>query len=115
MADLTTNIIPDANNKISCDILSEIAEDRVNKLKAINVYSADNPYGATHVNALQATGAQDDPLNCKGKGTGNFMDTSNGGSFCDINGHPTVPGSGRNAAFNRNKFNPSNQYEACFE
>jgi hypothetical protein len=69
-------------------------------LLAINGYdnaSDSNNYSATHTKALSD---QSTPI--KGKGTGVFLDTYNGGGDLDINGNPTYGGSGRLAAFANN-------------
>jgi hypothetical protein len=86
--------------------LEQAAIDRRNALIPLNGYnnaSASNEYSATHPNSLS------DGDN-KGKGTGVFMDSYNGGDDIDINGNPNYAGSGRlqNQAFNQ--YNESKGY-----
>ncbi len=83
-------------------------------LIAINAYdnaSDANNYSATHTKALS-----DQTTPIKGKGTGVFLDTYNGGGDLDINGNPTYGGSGRLAAFANNGstwgYTPSTNYTA---
>jgi hypothetical protein len=83
-----------------------------NTLIAINGYDnvADaNNYNATHTKALS-----DQQTPVKGKGTGLFLDTYNGGGTYDINGNATYAGSGRLAAFANNTstwgYGPSSYY-----
>jgi hypothetical protein len=68
-----------------------------------------NNYTATHTKALS-----DSETPVKGKGTGIFLDTFNGGGDLDINGNPTYGGSGRLAAFANNTstwgFGPTSPY-----
>jgi hypothetical protein len=69
-------------------------------LIAINNYDnvADaNNYTATHTKALSDTQT---PV--KGKGTGVYLDTYNGGGSIDVYGNPTYGGSGRLAAYANN-------------
>ena len=47
----------------------------------------------------------------KGKGTGIHLDTYNGGGDFDINGNPSIVGSGRIQNLVINKFNAENSYE----
>lgn len=80
--------------------LEEAAILRRDALMAINSYdnvTDANNYSATHTKALSD---QLTPL--KGKGTGIFLDTYNGGGDIDINGNPTYGGSGRIAAYANN-------------
>ena len=75
---------------------------------AFNTYNnADdsNNYSATHSRALSDNAT---PVN--GKGTGIFLDTSNGGGSQDINGAPDAAGSGRLQNVAVNAFNEANQY-----
>lgn len=114
MADLTPIINTDVRAD-DCKTATEIAKLQRAKMMSQNVYNASNPYSPTHVNALQKSGAQDDPMNRKGKGTGQWMDTTNGGSHYDIHGHPLVPNSGRNALLASNKYNPNNIFKPCVD
>jgi hypothetical protein len=80
--------------------LEEAAIATRNALLAINGYdnaSGDNNYSVTHTKAIS-----DNSTPIKGKGTGIFLDTYNGGGDLDINGNPTYGGSGRLAAFANN-------------
>ena len=84
-----------------------------NTLIAINSYdNVDdaNNYTATHTKALS-----DEQTPVKGKGTGVFLDTYNGGGSIDIYGNPTYGGSGRIAAFANNLstwgYGPSAYYQ----
>lgn len=99
----------------TCSRLEEIAKATREDLLIKNIYQDQSglKYDQTHRNATQAMGGVDDPNNFKGKGTGGSFDTSNGGSIVDINGLPSVIGSGRNAIFSVNQYNPDNKYD-CF-
>jgi hypothetical protein len=71
-----------------------------NTLIAINGFNNEddaNNYSSTHTKALS-----DQLTPVKGKGTGIFLDTYNGGGDFDINGNPTYGGSGRLAAYANN-------------
>lgn len=103
------------SNETSCETTKKIAEENRNKSFSSNVYSPDNPYTGLHPNALQKNGSPDDPTNYKGKGTGNFLDTSNGGGYYDIYGHPKTPNSGRNALLASNRYSPTNQFKPCYD
>lgn len=96
--------------------LEQAAIDRRNMLIASNAYNSAtdaNKYSATHTKALSD---QETPV--KGKGTGVFLDTYNGGGDLDINGNPTNPGSGRKSAMANNgstwgyNNQPNNYYTA---
>ena len=63
-----------------------------------------NEYGAKHPNA-KADGDN------RGKGTGNFLDTYNGGSLSDELGATNEPGSGRIANIAKNKYSAEKPYE----
>jgi hypothetical protein len=99
----------------TCSRLEEIAKATRTDLLVKNIYQDQSglKYDQTHPNATQAMGAIDDPVNAKGKGTGGSFDTNNGGSSVDINGLPSVIGSGRNAIFSVNQYTPDNKYD-CF-
>lgn len=99
----------------SCSRLEEIAKSTRESLLVKNIYqdAANFQYGLTHPNATRQKGGIDDPLNIKGKGTGILFDTNNGGSDIDINGLPSVNGSGRNAIYSVNQYNPDKKYD-CF-
>lgn len=94
---------------MSCSKLIEIGQQARNEMLAKNRYSENNRYSAEHPDATQQTTASD-PDNRYGRGTGVKFDTQNGGNFYDINGRPEVYGSGRNAIYYVNKYNPDNQY-----
>ena len=70
-----------------------------------------NNYTATHTKALS-----DRETPVKGKGTGVYLDTYNGGGDMDINGNPVYAGSGRNAAMANNTstwgYGPDSPYTA---
>lgn len=69
-------------------------------LVASNAYNSVDPannYSATHTKALS-----DQTTPIKGKGTGIFLDTYNGGGDFDINGNPASAGSGRISAYAQN-------------
>ncbi len=75
-----------------------------------NSYNNDavaNNYGATHTRAVSDTTT---PI--QGKGTGVFLDVYNGGGDLDINGDPSIPGSGRKKNVGVNEYNSINDYEA---
>ena len=109
--------IQDNNNNVpkSCSRLEEIAEKARLGLISQNVYQNENNkrYGVTHPNATQETGGIDDRTNAKGKGTGEYMDTTNGGGDADINGRADVAGSGRKRLLQNNKYSKDNPYD-CF-
>lgn len=86
--------------------LEEIGIRERKDLLPFNFYqTVNNEYSSTHKNA------RSDGDN-KGKGTGLYLDTFNGGSDADINGSPNYPGSGRNGQLSFNEFNVSNPYKA---
>tara|TARA_R110002012_G_scaffold290230_1_gene483792 strand:- start:152 stop:466 length:315 start_codon:yes stop_codon:yes gene_type:complete len=62
-----------------------------------------NEYGQKHPNAL-SDGDK------KGKGTGNFLDTYNGGSVVDEVGSANEPGSGRIANVAKNEYSAEKPY-----
>lgn len=66
-----------------------------------------NNYSPTHTKALSD---QETPI--KGKGTGTYLDTQNGGGQYDINGNPLHPGSGRVKNVAVNKYDSQNGYKA---
>jgi len=88
------------------DKLGDIGKIERDKMIAKNTYQTieEQNYGAKHPNAL------DDGDN-KGKGTGSFMDTYNGGSVVDKEGNGVDSGSGRIANLAKNKFNEENGYK----
>jgi len=100
----------------SCDRLTEIADKQRAELAALNAYQNSNgkQYNASHPNATQETGGNDDPLNIKGKGTGTAFDTVNGGGYYDINGRADVNGSGRNAHYT-NEYNLTKHYDCVID
>lgn len=80
-----------------------------NALLPTNTYNNDtqgNEYSATHTRALS-----DQQTPVAGKGTGLFLDTYNGGGSLDVNGNPSVVGSGRIQNIGFNEYNTNNQYE----
>lgn len=89
--------------------LERIAIEKRNELVAKNVYNSsadEQKYSATHTRAKS-----DDETPVHGKGTGVFMDTTNGGSSVDINGNPEAPGSGRIKNIATNQYNKDNDYD----
>ena len=77
--------------------LEELADQyRVENLKG-NTYQKDEgkKYSPTHPNALTGKG--------KGKGTGEYLDTYNGGSEVDIKGNPTISKTGRESLIAENE------------
>lgn len=100
----------------TCNRLTDIANEARAKLAALNAYQnvAGKIYGASHPNATQDQGGNDDPLNVKGKGTQSQFDTENGGGFYDINGRPDVTNSGRIAHYS-NLYNKNNNYNCIIE
>jgi hypothetical protein len=109
--------INDNNNRLgrSCDRLGDIASKAREQLILQNVYQdlSGKRYNSTHPNATQAQGGIDDRLNAKGKGTGEYLDTSNGGGSIDINGRPELGGGGRLDALTKNIYTKDNPYD-CF-
>ena len=94
---------------MACSKLIEIAQQARPEMLAKNRYSELNRYSSAHPDATQQTTASD-PNNTRGRGTGVMFDTQNGGNFYDINGRPEVYGSGRNAIYYVNTYNPDNRY-----
>ncbi len=95
---------------MSCSKLVEIANQTRPQMLARNNYGNDNIYSSEHPDATQET-TSSDPTNKKGRGTGVKFDTVNGGNIYDINGRPDIYGSGRNAIYYLNRYNPDNQYD----
>ena len=89
------------------DKLGDIGKAERDKMIAKNSYQIDEEthYSAKHKNAL---GDGDK----KGKGTGGFMDTYNGGSLEDVEGNAVDSGSGRIANLKVNKYTKNNEYKA---
>jgi hypothetical protein len=87
------------------------ARDRLVAKNNYNSSDDANNYGATHSRALS-----DLQTPMYGKGTGIFLDTYNGGGDFDINGNPSIAGTGRIAAFANNSstwgYGPSKYYVA---
>lgn len=85
--------------------LEEIAIIQRNTLIPKNYYNNEadaNNYAATHTRAKSDTLT---PEAGRGSGGNNFLDTPNYdgvGTQTDINGNPSIPGSGRNPAFTNN-------------
>lgn len=84
------------------------------RLIAKNNYNNEdkaNNYSATHTRAIA-----DSKTPVYGKGTGIFLDTYNGGGDYDVNGNPSIAGSGRLAAFANNSskwgYGPQQYYKA---
>lgn len=96
--------------------LEQIAITQRNTLIPINDYNneaAPNNYTANHSKALT-----DEQTPEHGRGTHNFLDTPNynAGTQTDINGNPSIPGSGRNSAIANNGstwgYTPETTYQA---
>lgn len=96
--------------------LEQIAINQRNTLIPINDYNSEasaNNYSATHSKALTDTQTPE-----HGRGTQNYLDTPNygAGTQTDINGNPSIPGSGRNPAIANNGstwgYTPENIYQA---
>lgn len=88
--------------------LEEAAIQQRSALIPLNGYNnADisQNYNASHGNALSDGDA-------KGKGTGTHLDTYNGGSDIDINGDPSIIGSGRIKNMVINQYDGTNGYTA---
>ena len=85
--------------------LEELGSEFRKKNIVKNTYqnAQGNEYGSKHPNA-QSDG------DSKGKGTGNFLDTYNGGSTLDELGSPEDPGSGRIANIAKNQFSAEKPY-----
>jgi len=100
------------SQETSSQKLSRIAQEARERLFNINSYNplANNIYSESHPNANQEIG-QGDPLNIRGKGTGQYLDIENGGGEYDINGRPEVYNSGRRGIYS-NIYSPQHQYEA---
>ena len=109
--------IQDNNNRLgrSCDRLGQIGDEARQNLITQNIYQDQigRRYTATHPNATQAQGGVDDRLNNKGKGTGEYLDTRNGGGSVDINGRPELGIGARQDAFTKNIYTRDNPYD-CF-
>ena len=88
--------------------LEEIAIEARKGLLIKNTFNdtaSENNYSATHTNAKS-----DETTPKNGKGTGVFLDTSNGGSSEDINGIASAAGSGRIGNIKVNEYNEDNKY-----
>lgn len=89
--------------------LEKIAIEQRNKLIAKNIYDdvdKSNNYDKTHTRALSDTIT---PI--QGKGTGEQLSIAmKGGSDVDINGDPSIPGSGRIKQVASNKYSDPKQY-----
>jgi hypothetical protein len=94
-------------NPKSCNRLEEIANEARKKLLTENIYQNETgkSYDSRHPNANQSKGGVDDRQNAKGKGTGQYMDSSNGGGSADI--------SARTNALLKNKYTKDKPYD-CF-
>ena len=87
--------------------LEEAAIQQRSTLIPLNGYNSSDVsqnYTAGHSNALS-----DGDL--KGKGTGVHLDTTNGGGDFDINGNPSIVGSGRIQNQVINQFDQDNGYQ----
>ncbi len=84
-------------NRSKLDMLAEEARLKNITKNDYNGVADTNQYSATHTKALS-----DKETPVKGKGTGIYMDTYNGGGDYDINGNPNYAGSGRLAAMANN-------------
>lgn len=100
------------SQETSSQKLTRIAREARERLFGINSYNpiSGNEYNGSHPNATQESG-QGDPLNIRGKGTGQYLDTTGGGGEYDINGLPQVYNSGRKGIYS-NVYSPQHQYEA---
>lgn len=96
----------------SCSKLEEIALKAREDLISKNNYNDVNFYSTIHPNATIVAGNADDPNNDKGKGTGSFLDTSNGGSHVDQYGIPSLGLYGR-SAIETNEYTEQKKYD-CF-
>lgn len=89
--------------------LELIAIAQRNVIIPFNTYNLEptQNYQSTHTRALS-----DNATPNYGKGTGVYLDTTNGGSSIDVNGIAAAAGSGRlgNVAFN--EYNQNNGYTA---
>lgn len=104
------------NLEDSCNRLVRIADEQRKNMIITNAYSyldSSKYYGANHPNATTQKGGTDDPLNIKGKGTGEYLDFTNGGGYYDIYGRPDVMDSGRLRLISKNKFSADKPYN-CF-
>jgi hypothetical protein len=87
--------------------LDEIASAEREKLKLLNIYKDTDDstkYSDKHPNAL-SDGDE------KGRGTGKFLDTENGGTIIDNEGLPNVSKSGRKGNLSLNIYNKDNPYK----
>lgn len=95
----------------SCDLLTQIGEQKRKETAQYNVYGDFRVYTQNDVNATTATGLADDPNNVKGKGTGVYLDTKKGGSSVDQHGNPALGSFGRDAIFLDNFYTPNSVYD----
>jgi hypothetical protein len=88
--------------------LEEVAIAQRNILIAKNTYNVipEQNYSPTHSRALS-----DNETPLRGKGTGIFLDTFNGGDDIDVNGNPNFAGSGRLQNQAVNVYNKDNPYD----
>lgn len=93
-----------ASNKLEEAAIA--ARQQILTNNTFNDFDSNNNYSPTHTNAMS-----DDITPIKGKGTGVSMDTSNGGGYYDIHGHPNYFGSGRIGNTVINQYNSDNSYK----
>jgi hypothetical protein len=86
--------------------LLDASEAYRKELMKKNIYDKENSYNSKHTRAMS-----DDETPNFGKGTGEFMDTKNGGSAIDVKGNPAIPKSGREGNLKLNHYNSSNPHK----
>ena len=89
--------------------LQDYAIEKRGELSAKNIYNEieGSDYTAQHTRALS-----DSKTPIQGKGTGIFLDVTNGGGDYDINGNPIIVGSGRIKNLGVNEYGDSKPYKA---
>lgn len=92
------------SNKLELVGLSRRAE--IIPFNTYNNTDESKKYGVTHTRAKSDTETPD-----YGRGTGLFLDTYNGGNNIDINGNPSLIGSGRKQNLALNLYNQDNGYK----
>ena len=112
----TGKFLDTSNGGGSYDINGSINHAGSGRLNAISINTAQWSYGpATPYTVVNTRALSDTATPVYGKGTGKFLDTSNGGGDYDINGNVNYIGSGRLNAIGINtaqwSYGPATPYE----
>lgn len=94
---------------MSSNKLEQVGLTKRSELLGNNIYNGfdqNNSYSVNHTRALS-----DEETPDKGRGTGVFLDTQNGGNRIDREGSQTYIGSGRIQNIAQNQYNSENGYQ----